>query len=260
MNRPRIGLSACIFHPDPERPIFKGKSLLYAEESMMGWVAEHGGMPLCLPRPIMGLENGEILDAVDGLLLQGGVDMSPSSYAEAPISDAWLGDKARDDYEITLVRDALERGIPVLAVCRGVQVLNVALGGSLYQDLQTQIPEAREHRNAEVYDGLHHDIDLVADGALAEIYPGVSRVRVNSVHHQGLKKVSDRLRVEAASVEDGVVEGVSLKGTKNWCIGVQWHPEFIDARFPDLLNRGPLMRAFLRACETKRVGGNHGTA
>ena len=70
---------------------------------------------------------------------------------------------------------------------------------------------------------LHHDIDVVAGGALAEIYPGVSRVRVNSVHHQGLKTVSERLRVEAASVEDGVVEGVSLKSTTGWCIGVQWH-------------------------------------
>ena len=251
MTRPRIGLSACIFHPDSERPIFKGKSLLYAEESMFGWVAEHGGLPVCLPRPILGLSNDDILDGVDGILLQGGVDMSPSSYSEAPISETWLGDKARDDYEIALVLRALERKIPVLAVCRGVQVLNVALGGSLYQDLQTQIPESREHRNADVYDALHHDIELMPDGMLSDIYQGHSRVRVNSVHHQGLKSVSEKLKVEAVSVEDEVVEGVSLADPTSWCVGVQWHPEFIDSRFPDLLDRGPLMREFLGACKAK---------
>lgn len=251
MSRPRIGLSACIFHPDLERPIFKGKSLLYAEESMLGWVAENGGLPLCLPRPIMGLQNDDILDGIDGLLLQGGVDMSPASYDESPISQEWLGDKARDDYEVSLVQRALDRKLPVLAVCRGVQVLNVALGGSLYQDIATQIPKAREHRNADIYDGLHHDIDIVTDGVLAQIYPEHSRVRVNSVHHQGLKSLSPKLQIEAVSVEDDVIEGVSLSGESSWCIGVQWHPEFIDGRFPDLLDRGPLMREFLNACRTQ---------
>ena len=178
--------------------------------------------------------------------------MSPSSYNEEPISENWLGDRARDDYEIALVLRALERKIPVLAVCRGVQVLNVALGGSLFQDLQTQLPEAREHRNADVYDALHHDITLVPNGVLSGIYEGASRVRVNSVHHQGLKTVSSKLKVEAVSVEDEVIEGVSLVEASSWCVGVQWHPEFIDSRFPDLLDRGPLMREFLRACETKR--------
>ena len=119
MNRPRIGLSACIFHPDLDRPIFKGKSLLYAEESMMV-VLSTEVVPLCCHcGRLWPSKSDEILDAVDGLLLQGGVDMSPSSYDEVPISDAWLGDKARDDYEIALVRRALEREIPVLGSLSG---------------------------------------------------------------------------------------------------------------------------------------------
>ena len=219
---------------------------------MFGWVAEHGGLPMCLPRPIFGLDTDEILSGIDGLLLQGGVDMSPMSYDEEPISELWLGDRERDIYEIALVKRALERKIPLLAVCRGVQVLNVALGGSLFQDLATQLPNSREHRNAEIYDALHHDIDLVAGGRLRSLYGGAERVRVNSVHHQGLKEVAESLRVEATSVEDAIIEGVSLANDESWCIGVQWHPEFIDERFPNLLDRGPLMKAFLSACETTR--------
>ncbi len=261
MSRPRIGLSACIFHPDFERPIFKGKSLLYAEESMMGWVAANGGFPVCLPRPIQGLSNDDILDGIDGLLLQGGVDMSPRSYGEEPLRDAWRGDGIRDVYELGLLKRALERGVPVLAVCRGTQVLNVALGGTLWQDIQTQKEGSIEHRNAELYDALHHDIELLPGGVLERLHPEGPIVRVNSVHHQGIKQLAPELNVEARSVEDGIIEGVSMNSDGRWCVGVQWHPEFIDERFPDLLDRDPLMREFLEACsEGRSEGGIHGTA
>ena len=98
--------------------------------------------------------------------------------------------------------------------------MNVALGGSLFQDLATQVPNAREHRNAEIYDALHHDIDLLAGGRLQALYGEAGRVRVNSVHHQGLKQVADELTVEAVSVEDDIIEGVSLTSGASWCIGV----------------------------------------
>ena len=182
-----------------------------------------------------GLDTDAILSGVDGLLMQGGVDMSPVSYGEEPISELWPGDRERDIYEINLVKRALERQIPVLAVCRGVQVLNVALGGSLFQDLATQVPNAREHRNAEMYDALHHDIDLLSGGRLQALYGGAERVRVNSVHHQGLKRVADELTVEAVSVEDDIIEGVSLSSGASWCIGCNGTLNLSTNAFPTSL-------------------------
>jgi putative glutamine amidotransferase len=256
MSRPRIGLSACFFHADPKRNLFKGKTLLYAEESMLHWLMIGGAIPVMLPRVAGAIGMADLLDGLDGLVLQGGADMSPSSYGEAAMRPEWEGDPARDVYEMELVRQCLDRKTPVLGVCRGAQVLNVALGGTLYQDIETLHPEAKVHRNWEIYDQHAHEIDIAEGSRLATWYAGrvQGAPRVNSVHHQGLRTLGRGLVVEARSVPDGVVEAVRYAPGDDggpFAYGVQWHPEFIAATDTSLLDPQVLLSGFLE--ETRKA-------
>jgi putative glutamine amidotransferase len=260
--RPRIGVSACIMHADPERPLFKGKTLLYAEESMLRWIMSGGAIPVLLPRASGPIGARELLEAVDGLVLQGGVDMSPRHYGEEPVRPEWGGDPVRDQYEIELVHLALEMDKPLLGVCRGAQVLNVALGGSLYQDIATQHESQRVHRDWELYDRHGHDVVVEARTALAGWYgfpEAGGRGRTNSVHHQGLKQLGRDLVVEARSVPDGVIEAVRLDGHSvgrdraPFAFGVQWHPEFMQGDpIAGQLDPDKLLNAFLTEVRSRR--------
>lgn len=262
MSRPRIGVAPCFFHADPQRPIFKGKTLLYAEESLTHWLQRGGALPLVLPTPAGGVTVDDLLDEVHGVVLQGGSDVCPGSYGEEPLRPEWCGDSVRDRHEIALVRACLARDIPVLGVCRGMQVLNVALGGTLWQDLSTQNPACRTHRDWNVYDQLFHEVRFEPDSWIARLY-GTEGGRVNTVHHQGLRELGDGLRAEAVSPDDGVVEAVRYDpagggdpdGARPWAYGVQWHPEFQDPDDASLLHGTPVLAAFLRAVEVRRAGG-----
>lgn len=252
MSRLRIGVSACFFHADPMRNLFKGKTLLYAEESMLEWIMRGGAVPMMLPRAHGALTPADLLDSIDGLVLQGGADMAPGNYGEEPLRPEWAGDHLRDLYEIELVRLCLAANKPVLGVCRGAQVLNVALGGTLYQDIETLHPGARVHRNWEIYDQHAHEIVFEPGAWLDRWYPGHtgSVPRVNSVHHQGLRTLGRGLVVEARSVPDGVVEAVRYEspdasGASPFAYGVQWHPEFIRPGELGLLDPQVLLAAFL---------------
>lgn len=255
MKRPRIGVSACFFHADPKRNLFKGKTLLYAEESMLHWLMAGGAVPQLLPRAGGRLDALDLLEGVDGLVLQGGADMSPRSYGEEPLRPEWAGDPDRDAYEMELVRLCLQAGKPLLGVCRGAQVLNVALGGSLWQDLETQHPERRVHRNWEIYDEHGHEIAVEPGSWLARACGetlGPGPARVNSVHHQGLRALGRGLVVEARSVPDGVVEAVRLEGGPSFAYGVQWHPEFMQPGRPGEVDPQRLLAGYLEEVEKRR--------
>ena len=257
MTRPRIGVSACFFHADPQRALFKGKTLIYAEESMLSWLMSGGAFPVLLPRVAGPITVDELADAVDGLVLQGGADMAPEHYGEAPARPEWAGDAARDRYEMELVRTFLRKGKPLLGICRGAQVLNVTLGGTLYQDLETLHPGRRVHRDWNVYDQHAHEIALEPGSRLARWYPDAAKAgasaHVNSVHHQGLNQLGRGLTVEARSVPDGVVEAVRYEDdTGGFAYGVQWHPEFMHSTAvaaggaaPGMLDARPLLDAFV---------------
>ncbi|HEY0713582.1 MAG TPA: gamma-glutamyl-gamma-aminobutyrate hydrolase family protein, partial [Polyangia bacterium] len=159
-RRLRIGVSSCFFHADVERKLFKGKVLLYAEESMLAWLMGGGAIPVLLPRAIGAITLDDLLDDVDGVVLQGGTDMSPQHYGEEPLRPEWAGDAIRDIYDMELVRRCIDRSIPLLGICRGAQVLNVALGGSLYQDVETTHPEKHVHRNWDIYDQHAHALQV----------------------------------------------------------------------------------------------------
>lgn len=250
-QRIRLGVSPCFFHADPQRAVFKGKTLLYLEESMAHWLETGEALVYMLPstRRTDGLK--DLLQQMDGLVLQGGSDIAPGTYGETPLKPEWGGDAVRDAYEIALIRIAMELNKPVLGVCRGAQIINVALGGTMYQDIQTQQREAGVHRDWNVYDQLFHDIRFVPNSGLAQLYPGHTGGRVNTVHHQALKKLGRGLRVEAHSSEDGIIEAVRAEGPA-YVFGVQWHPEFMDPKAPNLLASQPILNDFLRAIEQRR--------
>lgn len=249
-----IGLSASFLHADPLRNIFKGKTLLFAEQSLFHWVMSQGALPMLFPPSGGAIRAADQIDAVDGFLLQGGADVSPRTYGEEPVKPEWQGDAVRDAYEIELIKECLAARKPLLGVCRGAQVLNVALGGTLFQDLELQHPGHRNHRNWEIYDQHAHEIAF-AEGALLEGWYG-HRTRpfvVNSVHHQGIKDLGRDLVVEARSMPDGVVEAIRYVPAGDatpppWVYGVQWHPEFMqDGGRPDFLEPRPILDAFFAA-------------
>lgn len=165
-----------------------------------------------------------LLDTCDGLLLTGGADVDPVHYGEEDRHPTLSLEAGRDDYEIALARTAMERDMPVLAICRGVQLLNVAAGGTLYQDLPSQFPSSVDHRIKEPVDQAVHTVKIDASSRLARLVGAdAGDVSVNSRHHQAVRKVAPGF-VAVAHADDGVVEGIE-QPEKTFCVGVQWHPE-----------------------------------
>jgi putative glutamine amidotransferase len=167
------------------------------------------------------------LDGCDGVLLTGGVDVDPREYGEPDRHPTVEVDPARDDYELTLARLAMERELPLFAICRGVQVLNVAAGGTLVQDLPSAHPSALAHSITEPKNQIAHDVQISANTRLAELLAsraGADDVLpVNSRHHQSVKDAAPGF-VVSATATDGVIEAIEKPG-ESFCLGVQWHPE-----------------------------------
>lgn len=255
-HRLMVGISACFFHADPKRPIFTGKTLQYVEQSIAHWVMSTGALGLVIPSPAGDTRRGDVeladfADRLDALVLEGGSDLWPGSYQETPLEERWSGDRVRDEYEIALLRAFESRGKPVLGVCRGLQLMNVALGGTLYQDIDTQRPGPIRHRDAAVYDRNFHEVEFVAGSHLAQVHAGVRQAKVNSVHHQAIKDLAPGLVIEAHSPVDGVIEAVRRPGG-SYLAAVQWHPEF-HRRDEGTLDDTPMLDDFLRAAEAAKT-------
>jgi putative glutamine amidotransferase len=252
--RLKIGISACFFHADPNRAIFKGKTLLYLEQSLSHWIASRDVLMYMIPTVPTGspITLNELALELDGLVLQGGSDVSPKSYGEEPLKPEWSGDPIRDQYEVKLVSLFMQSRKPVLGVCRGLQLLNVAFGGTLIQDIATQIPGSLVHRNWEIYDKNFHEIELANGSHLQKIYGNISKAKVNSVHHQAIKDLGQGLVVEARSPVDGVIEAVRHTGP-GYLTAIQWHPEFNDPNDKTLLDSSVLLDDFLTAVKQRRT-------
>lgn len=251
---PCIGISVNFMHADPMRPVFKGMTLQYMEQRMTQAVRRAGAIPLGLPD--LGDHDGAdlVLSRVDGLLLTGGADVNPTHYGERPLRPEWGGDAVRDAYELRLVQHARRLGLPILGVCRGIQLINVALGGKLYQDITTQREDSLVHRDWDEYDALGHSIRVEADSWISGLYGGVTALSVNSIHHQGLKVLAEPLRATAWA-PDGVIEAVQMKDDREWIMGVQWHPEWLEGHGDDPLTGAggrasgdPIFEAFVERC------------
>lgn len=253
----RIGVSARIFHPEPGARGLRGKTLQYLEESVAHWVMSRDVMVFMIPtvghQGMLHPSNIRLRDYakhLDGLLLQGGADVSPQTYAASDMRPEWPGDRVRDMYELELLYEFIESGKPVLGVCRGCQLINVAFGGTLYQDIATEVPTAGVHVS-EFYDQHRHSVRFPDGSSLASMFPGRREAVVNSIHHQAVKTLGRDLNIEAVSAGDGLIEAVRYRRAP-FVVGVQWHPEFHRAGGPELLDCTPLLDTFLRAARETR--------
>ena len=240
----KIGLSPRFLHSAPRELGFRGKTLQYLEQTVAHWLMTAGVLVFMIPSITGGglLRRGNLRIAdyvaeLDGLVLQGGADVSPLTYGETPLRSEWEGDRVRDLYEIDLLEEFRSAGKPVLGICRGLQLINVSHGGTLYQDLSLHHPHASDHHDPDAYDQHFHEIALVAGAGLARLYSGRGRARVNSIHHQGIRDLGKDLVSEAVSVPDQVIEAIRWSGP-GYVVGVQWHPEFHDPANPDLIMVG----------------------
>lgn len=188
-------------------------------------IEDAGGLPLILP--IMDDKSAirQLADQLDGLLLTGsGPDLDPKLYGEKKQHRFKIMSEERAGFESLLAREAIDRELPTLGICGGMQLLNVAAGGSLYQDVKAQIKTKIAHQQKEAATELSHWVTVAEGTRLREIVKA-PRLRVNSSHHQSVKKVAAGFVVNAKS-EDGVIEGLELSGHK-FLLAVQWHPEFL---------------------------------
>ena len=196
-----------------------------ADLDYVAGVAEAGGAPVVLP-PVGERAMAEaVIGGLDGLLLSGGSDLDPGHYGEEPSPELGPTIPERDAFEVALLEAALRRGMPVFGICRGLQVINVVLGGTLYQDLPTQFGgEVLKHRQTTPKWQVTHEVEVREGSYLAGV-AGCGAVKVNSYHHQGIKDLADGLVVSARS-SDGVVEAIEGTDLQNhWLLGVQWHAE-----------------------------------
>lgn len=251
-----IGLSPRILRDPPGRLGFAGKTLQYLEQSVAHWVMSLGHLVVMVPTvqrtSIVRRSQADVADyarTLDGLILQGGADIHPSVYGEKPSSMLGIVDQVRDNFELELLEAFMAARKPIFGICRGMQLINVAHGGTLYQDLTQQGVTANPHVTDQ-YDRHTHPLTFPAGSRLADLYGQARNPRVTSIHHQGVKRLGDNLKIEAYS-EDGVIEAVS--GTEDtFVLGVQWHPEF-HAGESALLPADPLLEAFFSEAERRRA-------
>ncbi|AMP02860.1 gamma-glutamyl-gamma-aminobutyrate hydrolase family protein [Collimonas pratensis] len=257
----KIGISARIFHPEEGAKGLRGRTLQYLEESIAQWVMSRNVLVFMIPTVnTNGLVHPSSIRLrdyakhLDGLVLQGGADVSPQSYAQAATRPEWGGDRVRDMYELELLHEFIEAGKPVLGICRGCQLINVAFGGTLYQDIATDVPTSIKHVNDE-YDRLHHAIQFPPGSSLATLFNTHGGEQnewvVNSIHHQAVRDLGRDLTVEAISGSDNIVEAIRYRKAA-FVMGLQWHPEFHRAGGPQLLDCTPILDGFLRAARETR--------
>jgi putative glutamine amidotransferase len=234
VKRPAIGLT--IENPKAEREVFR------LRDDYVRSVEKAGGLPLIFA-PGKPEDAPELIDHVAGLVLTGGADIDPALYGEARHDALGPVFRERDEFEIALVREALRRDVPVLAICRGHQVLNVASGGTLVQDIPSQMTGAGAHDPDVERWQTCHEVRILPETRLREIL-GTERVAVNSFHHQAVKQLGRDLVLSAQS-PDGVVEGIEMpRDAKRFVVGVQWHPESFWDHPPGF---APLFEALVRS-------------
>lgn len=209
-------------------------------------VRQAGGVPVILPVGLEAIE--DVCDRLDGVLLIGGEDVDPYLYGEEPHRQLGKVLPERDESELALVKTMADQDKPVFGICRGYQLINVAFGGTIYQDMYAQLSEdLLQHHQLTDLDFAFHSIDIVGDSKLAE-WAGTSEVRVNSLHHQAVKEVHAPLVVTAVA-KDGVIEAIESTAHR-FVVGVQWHPEAMVKREDPLSLK--LFEKFIRAAGDRK--------
>jgi putative glutamine amidotransferase len=241
-NLPFIGIPCCV------RPIWERPFHTVSDRYPQAVIDAAGCLPVLIPAVGPKIDCGAVLDRLDGLLITGSPsNVEPHQYGGPPSMEGTLHDPDRDATTLPLIREAVRRDLPILAICRGIQELNVALGGTLHQRI-FEMPGRFNHRRRKgpmTLDqryGPAHSVALTAEGFLAGL-AGAAEIMVNSLHGQGIDRPAPGLVVEAVA-PDGQIEGISLPGAR-FVVGVQWHPEYKPLENP--FSR-VLFEAFAQAC------------
>lgn len=251
--RPTIGLTTQTLHSIDGIPPALPSSWVMNQRYFHA-ATEAGAVPWMIPlfdEDMVTLR--AIYDRLDGLLIPGGVDINPAEYGEGVRPECGNLDPARDIVELQLVRWAIAEGKPVLGLCRGLQIINVSQGGTMWQDLASQNPVFHKHDFFPTAgferDHIAHEVDVVPGTQLSQILQS-TRCPVNSMHHQGIKQLGQNLQV-SATADDGLIE--AIEGTASgFCIGVQWHPEVFEMTDP---HTRQLFGAFIDAAITWSTTG-----
>ena len=203
-----------------------------------------GGIPLILPANLPTSQLTSLLSRLDGVLFSGGDDVNPRLYGEEPIPETKKVLDERDEMESSLLKSCLEQGKPVFGICRGLQIINVALGGTLYQHIESQYPHAIQHdRHDDLREKRHHFVSVAAGSLLAKL-TGMSSIQVNTLHHQGIRDVAKELNITATCSGDGLIEAIEIN-RQGFFLAVQWHPEELS-EYPE---QRSLFEAFVKACQ-----------
>lgn len=243
-RRPSIGITPDVSTVTPDLPLTRYE----LKTSYADAVYRAGGLPFILPYTDDRFAIDQYLDRISGLVITGGAfDIPPEAYGEAPRDGMGVTKPGRTSFETEVLRTALSRNMPVLGICGGMQLLNVHLGGTLFQDIARELPNARPHEQTHDRTHPHHPIEI-KDGTLLADCLGKGQLMVNSTHHQAVKTVGPKLAISAVA-PDGVVEAIE-SSAYHFAVGVQWHPELLLESIP--LHLG-LYRAFVsRARESRR--------
>ena len=223
-------------------PSLTEKGNITLNQDYVDAVFRAGALPVLLPLTEDEAVMREMLCRMDGLLVTGGADVGPDVYGEEKLPCCGETEPRRDRFELPLCRMALEKDMPILAVCRGHQVLSCALGGTLYQDIAEQFSPELKHPQYDIPRDKVHEM-TVEEGSLLHRITGLTRFGVNSRHHQAIKVPGAGLKV-IAHAPDGLIEAVELPG-KRFVLGVQWHPEALSDRYAEAQ---ALFNAFVGAC------------
>lgn len=205
-----------------------------------------GGIPVNIPIIHNEKDYNNYLDILDGIIFTGGLDVSPLTYGENPLKEINLISSIRDKYEMGLFKKAYERKLPILGICRGLQIGNIVLGGNLYQDINTQVPGSLGHRPKGIpNDEFYHSINIKKNTKLYNIF-NKEKIFVNSLHHQAIKKLGKDLIISASS-EDGIIEAIESTDDR-FFIGLQFHPENLTKKHEEFLN---IFRELIEAAQLK---------
>ncbi len=246
----------------PARPVIGISASLFSEITSIGTLNHFGNTDgyfdainlaggISLMIPLVEGATSDILNLLDGLILTGGGDIDPLEYGQQQIHNMnWGINARRDRVELDLFSEAMRRELPILGICRGAQLINVALGGTLYQDVHDQFDSTMQHQQhleGIPKEDIGHAVQVSPGSRLAEVF-GAGELHINSFHHQAIKEVGAGLEISATSA-DGLVEAIEYP-QHHWLVGVQWHPEMMFQRHPEQLK---IFVAFVQAALINKI-------